>query len=211
MNNIFFKSVLRANFCRASAQRGLCARQLFHSFVEVSGETVTEDIASFRDDGISGENFLRRKLNNNVLPCKEKFDPVAIGAPKVRKQFKTLSYLHPFITSNDALERLDDSYTNCFYAWKSRVMRAVIPAASSKPPSSANSHTPVMAGVENSVQDVIQVPIDEDVTGKEFIVRHFDLQRTDARNSASPFSISTKYRIRSGPLHGNMRKSFWCP
>lgn len=55
-------------------------------------------------------------------------------------------------------------------------MCAVSALASPKLGLSVDSHSSVVAGVESSAEDVVEVLSDNDVTGKRFAARSFDPQ-----------------------------------
>lgn len=80
MSNTILKSVLRANFDKTVAQRGLHPGQLVHLFVEVSGEAMVAGSATFSDAGTSGETFLSRRLQSHDLACRKESDRIVIGA-----------------------------------------------------------------------------------------------------------------------------------
>lgn len=107
--------MLIAGLDEPDTQRALLAGQAVH-FVKVGGEAVFTGTLTLRNGGISGENFLRCRLQNPYLPCIEESCWDVIGALEVQEQVKTPYYLYPIMTSNDAPEVLGDFYTSGFFS-----------------------------------------------------------------------------------------------
>lgn len=95
MDNIFFKTVLRADVGETTAQHDLFHGQLAHLFVEVCEEAVLACNATFKGADISGETSRRRRPHIHRLPCTEESDQVAIRAPKTEARWKNLP--HPYL------------------------------------------------------------------------------------------------------------------
>lgn len=86
------ESVLRADIGMTAAQGGFPSGQLVHLFAEANGEAVFANTAIFSDAGTLAETSLRRRLHSHHLPSSEKPDQVAICAPRIQDQCKTLSH-----------------------------------------------------------------------------------------------------------------------
>lgn len=73
-------------------------------------------------------------------------------------------------------KRLDNFHTSGFDALESRPVGAVSLSAGAEHSNSVDSHFYVVADVESSVENVDKVPMDDDVTRKEFAVCPFSPQ-----------------------------------
>lgn len=116
MNSNLLKSVLLGDVCRTAVQRGPLSGQRVYLFVEVSIESVFEDIDTLSHADTPGETGARRRLHSQDLPCSKGFVQVATSAPKVQKQWKALLYQCFFDTSDNVPETLGSFYNRDFYA-----------------------------------------------------------------------------------------------
>lgn len=91
---------------------------------------------------------------------------------------------------------LGEFYTSNFYAWKFCAMRALSASASSRPASSAGLRSSVVSYVRSSSKDVDEAPMDDNVAGKEVVVRALDPQTLLFCHSVNKFCF-TKPRSRT--------------
>lgn len=62
-------------------------------------------------------------------------------------------------------------YTSGFYAWHSRTMRTLSSLAGLKLASYVSKHYFVVADVKSGPKEVVEISVDEDVSGKGVVVR----------------------------------------
>lgn len=107
MNNLL-KSVLGSQLGKTPAQRGFTSGQPVHLLAKVSEDAVIAVTASPSDEGTSGVSSPRCKLHDHDHSCTEKLKKVVVCSPATYGQFKTLSYLHHFVTADDIAGTLRD-------------------------------------------------------------------------------------------------------
>lgn len=73
-------------------------------------------------------------------------------------------------------KKLGELYTSVLCAWDFRAVCAVRLSVGFKPAASAGSHVSVVTDVKSSAEVVVDVPIDDDITGEEIAARPSNLQ-----------------------------------
>lgn len=106
-------------------------------------------------------------------------------------------------------EMLCDYYTSVLHAWNFCPMQTVNFSASASQASSVGSHSSVVASTKNSLEDVVRVPTDDNVTEKEVAVRRSDPQSYRCEEVFSKSFRSKKSKIHSTPLQTIMRMTWW--
>lgn len=135
--------------------------------MDFNREALCANTSNFSDAGSSDGTFLRCRLLDHNMRCREKSDQVFIGAPKFQQQWKIFSFLYAFSTSDDFHETLSDLYSSNLYAWESRPMRALSSYATINTASFVSPKSPVTADVKSSAEDVEEVVIEFDATKKK--------------------------------------------
>lgn len=118
--------------------------------------------ATLSEQATLGSSSLRGKLYDPR--CNKRLNQEAIRSPAIYQQFKAPLYLPHLVTADDVPNASGDLFPSGFYAWNTRAICAVSRSHIRHPSSYLNSQTLDVAAVESDVEDVVEVPNDEDTT-----------------------------------------------
>lgn len=133
--------------------------------------------ASLSDLDTPGNNIFRRDVQTHDLPCNKELGCVAISSQAIHQQFKTLPHPFHFATAEDIPKTLGALLFSNLYAKDTRPLCAVGPSRSLYRSSSPVLPTFEVIAVDSDAEDVAELFVDHDTTGKKTAARDLEPQR----------------------------------